>query len=239
MWLPVPIPRDWEGQPAFVIGGGPSVAAQNVESLKGRNVIVVNSSYEVAPWADLLFFGDYRWWNRHKHIIVRDFPGRIVTTSTSVQHPRVVRIRNARPNRSKPGVEPPLFLSVSPTAVPMRRTSFAPAINIAFLRGANPIVLLGADGKPAADGTTHHHKPHPWKSRVGGYDAKTKRYTESCWDIQRKADMEPLAKDLAAKGIEVLNASPDSGWKMWPIMTLAEALERLNEGSRSQDPLAG
>jgi hypothetical protein len=57
---------EWAGETVFIVAGGPSVAAQNLDVLAGRKVIAVNSSYERVPGADVLFFGDCRWWDEHR-----------------------------------------------------------------------------------------------------------------------------------------------------------------------------
>ena len=61
------VPREWPRQTAFIVCGGPSVLGQNLELLRGRNVIVINSSVYAVPWADYLYFGDWRWWNEDEN----------------------------------------------------------------------------------------------------------------------------------------------------------------------------
>lgn len=95
----------------------------------------------------------------------------------------------------------------------MRRTTLTAALTLASHLGANRIVMLGADGKPAADGRTHHHAPHPWQQRP------------NCWDEQR-ADLAAMVKPLKEHGIEVINASPGSDWGLWQVVSLDDALTR-------------
>lgn len=199
--------REWEGA-AFVIAGGPSVKQQNLELLRGRKVIVINSSVHVVPWADMLFFGDSRWWaEAENRKAVEAFKGIAVTTANIT-----------KPGRAKiMGKAPATGLALDKQKAAMRRTSLTGAINLAFHRGANMIVLLGADGK-ALNGVSHHHKPHRWPPRKG------------CWDEQKK-DLVALVKPLQDKGITVLNASPGSAWTMWPVMSLVEALT-IVDGNR-------
>lgn len=194
--------REWDGEPVFIIAGGPSVKQQNLELLRGRKVIVINSSVHVVPWADILFFGDSRWWaEAENRKAVEAFKGIAITTA-NITKPGRVKIM---------GKAPATGLALDKHKAAMRRTSLTGAINIAFHRGANPIVLLGADGKRAADGASHHHKAHRWPPRNG------------CWDEQKK-DIVALVKPLRDKGVTVLNASPGSAWTMWPVMTLVDAL---------------
>jgi len=86
------VPRLWPGETVFIIGGGPSVRGQNIEALRGRRVIAINSSYLVAPWADYLIFADERWWagdhrlpGGNRSDVLAKFKGEIVSAcGTSV-----------------------------------------------------------------------------------------------------------------------------------------------------------
>src|SRR5215831_6985912 len=76
------IEAEWATETAFIIAGGPSVLNYDLEMLRGRNVIVINSSIHAVPWANFLYFGDWRWWNEPENrAAVECFPGRVITTS--------------------------------------------------------------------------------------------------------------------------------------------------------------
>lgn len=204
-----------------MIGGGPSVASQNIEALRGHRVIAVNSSWVLAPFADIVFFGDGRWWraesecSRRLHrglpepaaqygelLLASGYVGRIVTCAESV-HDRapILKLHKMR----LPG------LSTDPRSVVMRRTSMTAAINLAVHLGVKSIVLLGLDGKPAIDGRTHHHEHHPWDQRT------------NCW-MEQLEDLASIVRPLLNLGIEVINANPDSAVKLWPIVPLQDCL---------------
>lgn len=196
------IPREWPDETAFIAAAGPSIATQPIELLAGRRVIAVNNSWSIVPHAEFLFFGDARWWQQYGKSAEKGFKGRIVTCASGVFHvPRLLRVR----------AFPPTGLSGDRCAVTMRRTSVSGAINLAVHLGCAKIVLLGVDSKPSAAGRTHHHNPHPWGQRP------------KCWDDQR-AELETLAKPLRDIGVEVINASPGSACKSWPVMSLEQAL---------------
>jgi hypothetical protein len=195
------VPREWAGETAFIIGGGPSVLTQNVAALDGRKVIAINSSYTVAPFAQYVFAGDSRWLHEHKAALLK-FKGQVVTCGQSVFWPGMLCLRKATPI----GVG----ISTDPKAVVFRRTSLHGGINLAVLLGAKRIVLLGADGK-ANGKLTHHHQPHRWPVRDG------------CWDKQRK-DLVTIRKPLRDLNVELINASPDSAWDMWPFGRLEDYL---------------
>ena len=197
------VPREWPGETVFVIAGGTSVLSQPVDRLKGRRVIAVNSSYEAAPWADVVFSIDPEWIRLHRPKL-EELRKRVVTTSRSHGMRSALRLGKMRP----PG------LSLDPSVVAARRTSLHGAINLAVHFGAGRIVLLGADGGPLKrGGPTHHHTPHPRKN------------DPHCWGLHAE-DLVTLNPPLAKLGIEVLNASPGTNWPhLWPVVSLAEVLD--------------
>lgn len=217
-WIVSP---DWIGEPVFIICGGVSVETQDLALLHGRRVIVINSSFARYPEADILFFGDARWWRWNSEKIGL-FGGRIATSS-GILHPRVDNLKNSR-RRGTP--EPPIALSVDPAAVPVRRTSVTGAVNLArhLNGGAAPIVTIGLDGQAAPDGRTHHHPPHPEKQKPG------------CWNEQR-LDLAQFATSLRAVGVTLYNASPGSALAdLWQTMSLEHAIA-LVDGQRSDVPV--
>jgi hypothetical protein len=195
-WTAPPL---WEGEQCFIVGGGPSLTGFDFERLRGRRIIVINSSYEVVPFADVLLFGDDRWWHwRRDH--ARQFEGLIVTCGGILDF-RLKRMRAAKPEGPTEDRQ----------ALAFRNTSLTAAMNLALHFGVSRMVLLGIDMKAAADGRTHHHKPHPHPSREG------------CWDRQMK-DIVTFVEPLARRGVEVINANPDSRLALWPKHDIGELL---------------
>lgn len=154
------------------------------------------------PFADLLFFGDARWFDRNRDQVVDNFAGRIATCAKGVANSRILYLRRS----------PPPGLAAEPDAVTLQWTSTTAAINLAVHLGVNRIVLLGVDGKVAQDGRTHHHAPHPWDLRNG-------------WADRQRADLASLVAPLAARKVEVLNASPGSAVPYWPSVSFEEAVQ--------------
>lgn len=196
------VPREWPDADVFIVAGGPSVADEDTDILRGRKVIAINSSHERVPFADYLFFGDRRWWrvNRDKF---KSFTGKRVTVAEHQprQDDDILQLMKVRP---PPGI------CEKPNGVVMQRTSTSGAINLAVHLGAKRIVFLGLDMKKVA-GRTHHHTPHPWPSRPG------------CWDMQMK-ELIMVADALKKKSVEVINTSMDSRIDFWPKARLAEVL---------------
>ncbi len=199
------VPQEWGAETAFIVAGGPSVLDIDLELLRGRNVIVINSSVYAVPWAQYLYFGDFRWWNEPENrAAVANFLGRVVTTSRLVNDRKVLICRKANP----PG------LAFERDSLTQKWTSLTAATNLAMhlVGPGGTIVWLGADGKHAANGRTHHHKQHPFPTRRDGYD---KQLTE----------LVTIVPTLKALQITALNASPGTAWAdLLPVINLREWL---------------
>jgi hypothetical protein len=199
------VPREWSGETAFIIGGGPSVLGQDLELLRGRRVIVINSSVYKVPWADFLYFGDWRWWNElDNRAAVANFRGRVVTVSRMVRDEKVLICRTANP----PGLE------LQQDSLMQKFTSLTAATNLAahLVGSGGAIVWLGADGRIAADGRTHHHNPHRFPHRRDCYH---KQY----------ADLVTIVPSLQALKISLFNASPGTAWAdLAPVVSLQDML---------------
>ena len=197
------VPREWAGQTAFIVGGGPSVLGQNLEALRGRRVIVINSSVYAVPWADICYFGDFRWWNDNRAAAAR-FAGRVVTVSRMVNDKKVLVCRKTNP----PG------LARSHDSLMQKWTSFTAATNLAahLVGPGGTIVWLGADGRKAADGRCHHHKPHRWISKPDCY-------------AKHRADLLTIVPSLRELKIAAFNASPGTAWAdILPAISLDDVL---------------
>jgi hypothetical protein len=202
------VEREWDGETAFVICGGTSVAGMDLSCLKGRKVVAVNSSYEVAPFADILFFGDQRWWSKHRSKVI-SFKGRIATASARAEKKDPKRLLLLKRRTPPPG------LVVDSDCVVMERTSLQAAMNLLVHLGVKRIVLIGADMRRGADGKSHHHSPHPWKNKPG----------DKSWDLQMK-QLQLIVDPLKKLQVEVINTSMISRLPWWPKMTLEEAIAK-------------
>ena len=200
-----PVPHEWQGEPAFIVGGGPSVLGVDLEALRGRRVIVINSSIFVVPWADFLYFGDWRWYNEPENqAAVASFAGRVVTVSRMVSDKKVLICRKTNP---------PAFARERDSLM-QKWTSLTAATNLAahLVGPGGTIVWLGVDGKAAADGRAWHHKPHRWPPKAARYD-------------RHRADLATMVEPLRKMGVTLWNASPGSAYAdLWPVIDLWEIL---------------
>ena len=69
------VERLWEGETVVCLASGPSLTPADVEYVRGKaRVIVINTTVLLAPWADVLYACDARWWQWH-HKTVKGFAG--------------------------------------------------------------------------------------------------------------------------------------------------------------------
>jgi hypothetical protein len=63
----MPGDKRWDGRTVACIASGPSLTADDCERVRQAGVpaIAVNNTWQLAPWADVLYAGDYRWWARY------------------------------------------------------------------------------------------------------------------------------------------------------------------------------
>ena len=137
----------WKGADVVVMASGPSLTAEDIETVRqwreagdNRYVIVTNTTYKSALWADCLAFHDFKWWKKYGHDVVANFKGERVTISTSVNSGLVTVM--PRPGFDSYG------------------NSGAMAINLAVLAGAKRIIALGLDCQ-YTNGARHHFGDHP------------------------------------------------------------------------------
>lgn len=217
MATPWTAPREWEGDTAILLGGGPSLGEfPNLGELlagRERRVIAINNSWELCPDAEILYACDGSWWERHLEGVRREFRGRwLVTVSKTVREPRVLRMSIATRERG---------LSRKPDALVFGGHSGYQAINLAYLLGARRIALLGFDyvvqQGPQASG--HWHEGHPHQK----LDRFAYRLTKVFLPHLRA-----LAAPLASEGVEVFNVRPpkDPGTAIdwWPRASFEDAV---------------
>lgn len=132
---------------AFCLASGPSLTAEDVEIVRewrdrtGGFVVVTNTTFRLAPWADWLFAMDEKWWLEYLEEVRQVFKGRLVTNNN-----RATFI----------GVEHPAqFLGIFDAF----GNSGCGAISLASRLGAETIYLLGYDCS-IEDGA-HWHGDHP------------------------------------------------------------------------------
>lgn len=127
----------WQNQIAACIASGPSLTPEDCDMVRaaGIKAIVVNTSFRLAPWADVLYAGDRQWWQAYG-----DEAPEIEKWTASIDAAERRGI-NYRP-------------------VADWENSGMQAIELAVSFGATRIVLLGYDMQHTG-GLRHWHPDHP------------------------------------------------------------------------------
>jgi hypothetical protein len=193
----------WLGRTVLVAAPGPSLTAEGAERCRGFPAIVVNDAWRLLPWADVLFACDAAWWRYYRG--VPGFAGeRWSSHGTGNDKQDVALAYGIRCVRGKHGTA----FSRTRGLLHYGSNSGFQAINLAIQFGGARIVLVGFDMR-VVDGQAHFFGDHP----KGLRNADPRRF--ATFFVQ-------AAKEL--KDVEVLNATPDSALKCWPIVPLDVAL---------------
>jgi hypothetical protein len=166
------------------------------DRVRGLRCVVVNTTFRLAPWADVLYAADAAWWRTTPEAF--GFPGLKVTCEAV---PGVRRLRNAGATGYDDGAD----------CVNTYGNSGAQAIQVAAKAGAKRILLCGFDMRGS-----HWHGDHPQPLRNTASD------TYERWILR----MQGLAEALDKRGVEVLNATPESALTCFPFVDLEDAIAR-------------
>jgi len=197
---------DWKDYAVAIIASGPSAKKAGVERLKGRMpVLAIKGNIELAPFADVVYGCDFPWWRsvdglpRFKGLKLAYDPRAVD------QHGcRKVEIPDKKSDRL-------LFDKIG--TVGAGGNSGFQALNLAAQWGATGILLIGFD--------MHDRAGKHWYGRNTAY--QTSNPDEDNFRRWRAA-FDNAAPDLAARGIDVVNASPSSDLKVFRRLSVDETL---------------
>tara|TARA_R110001606_G_scaffold396638_1_gene571169 strand:+ start:462 stop:1259 length:798 start_codon:yes stop_codon:yes gene_type:complete len=196
------VPKLFPGETIYIIGGGPSLRNFNFKQLIGRKTIAINKSI-IYHWdADVVYWTDGRFYTWYKNE-VDNYKGLKFALKPGSQYTNDIKILV----KGKP-----YGLEEDPQRLAHGFNSGYAAINLAYHLGASRIILLGFD--MANDGKeTHFHDGYPTRG------AGDKIYTEKFLP-----GFKQLNSEIKNKGIEIYNASPHSRLKVFPKITIEQAL---------------
>jgi len=199
----ITVPRLWPGETFVCIGSGPSLTQADVDAVRGlARVIVINRSYELALWGDVMYAADAKLWDWVKG--APEFHGLkySLESSAPVMWPDVQILRNT-------GIT---GLELDPTGLRTGINSGYQSLGLAYHMGAAKILLLGFDMQWKG-GLSHFHGDHP--------DSQPSPYP------QMIAAFDTIVQPLTDVGVEVINCTPDSALKCFPMSTIQNELSRL------------
>jgi len=200
-WKYTKVEPIWKGETVYLIGGGPSLKGFTWNSLRGKKTIAINKALKFYPHADAVYWTDGRvfTWLEEE---INNFKGLKYTIRPKAYPGHVNLLRRGK----KFGIE------TSPNSVAHGNNSGYAAINLAIHLGAKRIVLLGYDMGQTSEGS-HFHDGYP----VNATGAKI--YKE-----QFLPGFDILKDALKGKDIQIYNACPTSNLKIFPRITIADAL---------------
>lgn len=184
----------------YIIGGGPSARGLDLSRLRERGFVLgVNRAAELLP-CDAFFTIDVHLMEHYRERIPAWCSAGVeawLAVPEDYQRPPIPGSRYVVRQRGE-------GFSSDPRAVINGLNSGYSAINLAVLRGARRIVLVGYDMDGEAE-RSHWHDGYPWYRS---------RHPSRCYpDWARRFDA--LARELP-EGVEVVNANPESAITAFP-----------------------
>lgn len=200
----------WER--CIVAAPGPSLTEEVAQQCRGVPVIAVQDAYKRIPWADVLYGCDALWWEHHNGCA--DFAGE----KWSSHDPDTNDKTEARDRYGVHLVEgrPGVGFSFDDWIHYGSNSGFQ-AINLAIHFGCTRILLCGFDMR-SIDGRRHFFGGHPVE--LGRSDGDYERFIPT---------FETAAK-LLPPHVEVINVTPGSALRCFPMGTLDGALTELSRG---------
>lgn len=179
MWTP---PNEWEGQAAYLIGGGSSLKDFDFSVLKGRNTIGCNDAFRLGPEiVKYNLFGDTTWFHKVKYELEKTKVP-LVTNSPGMINFNVPHIRKM--SRERDG----LF---SGSTLGWNYSTGAAAINLAISLGATWIFLLGYDLTLSDKGKSHWHNHRVKVTTINAFH----RFLRGFQEVQRNLKKYPRSEE--------------------------------------------
>lgn len=197
---------DWHGETAVIVASGPSAVDAGVDQARGKaRLIAVNSSWRLAPWADVLYANDFAWWEREDG--VPGFAGLKLCGHQGIESRTAWQVRRVTVHEGHNRL-----LTAVPGELGWGGNSGFAAVNLAVQFGVARIVLVGFDMR--VDRGLHWHGRHP-QGLNNPAPANVNRWRRL---------LDDAAPVLEALGIEVINAAPDSALTRFPKRPLHEVI---------------
>jgi hypothetical protein len=199
--------RLWPGETVVILGGGSSLTPEDVNACRGRRVIAIKEAYQLAPWADLLYAADAKWWAFYKG--APTFKGMKFAIEQSPDQPPTDWSQWPDVHVLRQTGE--LGLELEPTGLRTGYNSGYQAVNLAVHLGAAQIVLLGFDCWTGPTGDQNWFGYHPL-------------HTPSPYPLFLHA-FQSVITPLREAGVHVVNASRFTVLSAFPRLSLDEALQ--------------
>lgn len=206
------VPRLWPGEQAVIIGGGSSLTAADCAYVRDKAHVIAIKEAAVcslphinppAPWAEVLYAADYKFWKFEKgapgftglKYTIEETPGQLMNVWPGVELLR---------NTGDEGLE------LDPSGLKTGYNSGAQAIGVAVHLGVSRIILLGFDCWRGPSGQQNWFGPHP-------------AHIDSPYPIFLQG-FASMAEPLKAAGVTVINASRFTVLNAFPRVALEDCL---------------
>ena len=219
-------PEEVTGSIWVLLASGPSQCGEDIEAVRvfreqtGARVTAINNQIFSAPWADVHYVADQTWHEAYRKRpeaapVLDEYRGeRLGWTAGSARY-------GYRPVRRETG------RGLGLTGVRSGANSGHQALNLAYLRGARLVILLGYDMQHTG-GRLHNHPDHP---------APLPNFSNGMPALC-VAGFNASAPMLRALGCRVINASRESALRCFERLGLAEALKIAQQYAADTPPAA-
>lgn len=192
----------------YIAGGGPSLKGFDWSILDDKFVIAINRSYEVLPYAQILYFTDQDYWDAHKEKM-RAHSGTLVRG--------VLKLGKSDKDITEYYLSGAQGLETTPGSLKHGSNSPYAATNLAVQLGFKKIYLLGIDmkwGKKGDKSTSHWHSGH---KRIDGESVFKKMI----------ANWQTMKQPLKELGVEIINVNTpeQTDLKVFPIKSFEEVFK--------------
>lgn len=199
-------PRWNDGRTVIVAAPGPSLTQEVASRCQGYTCLAIKEAYRLLPWSAVLYGGDPKFWLRNEGC--QDFQGERWSSHGTIGHDDKLDVAARYGIRLVQGVGGNGF-SLKPGHIHYGGSSGFQAINLTILFGATSIVLVGFDMK-ARDGRRYFFGSHPTS-------VAAPHYGQILWRFDWAAKRLP-------PHIKILNATPNSALRAFPLVELDHAL---------------
>lgn len=204
--------QDWRGECVAIVAAGPSANKVGVENIRDRmHVIVINESYQLCPWADILYSCDSGWWKLRTKEIKKFAGTKLMFRERHERHIEGVDTLDILRRRNTFVDE---FLFDEPGVVGSGGHGGFQMTNLSAQFGATAIALVGFD--MGGGGGIHWHGKHSDPLRNPD-DGRFQQWRQT---------MDKAAPKLRLAGIDVVNCSSNSMLTAFPKLTINQMLRR-------------
>lgn len=201
--------QDWRGECVAIVAGGPSANKVGVDLLRDRiHVVVINESYRLCPWAEILYACDDVWWHTRREKL-KDFKGIRLAYNVKEAGIHCVAIAKDKASNLRHAM-----LYEEPGVIGAGGNSGFQALNLVTQFGATGVALIGFDY--SEQGGVHWH---------GAYQPPLRNPDNGRFHEWRR-HMTTAAPLLKRNGVDVVNCSLQSTIECFPKMTIEQMLKR-------------